>query len=130
MEDGMLRCLTCRRELKDEARNSATSATGATARSRVRAHLRHLEELRREDDAGAHVSRHADSSGRAAEPSASHVVSPFRFGNIVDPFEKEFAVVRELRCADLMSGCDFVAQGKDDSEVMKKTADTPRAFTR
>jgi len=60
---------------------------------------------------------------RAAEPSASHVVSPFRFGNIVDPFEKEFAVVRELRCADLMSGCDFVAQGKDDSEVMKKTAE-------
>jgi len=37
--------------------------TGATARSRVRAHLRHLEELRREDDAGARTfSRHADSS--------------------------------------------------------------------
>jgi predicted small metal-binding protein len=31
-------------------------------------------------------------------------------------------VVRELRCADLMPGCNFVAQGKDDSEVMKKTA--------
>jgi predicted small metal-binding protein len=30
--------------------------------------------------------------------------------------------MRELRCADLMAGCDFVAQGKDDSEVMKKTA--------
>ena len=32
-------------------------------------------------------------------------------------------MVRELRCADLMPGCSFVAQGKDDSEVMKKTAE-------
>jgi predicted small metal-binding protein len=32
-------------------------------------------------------------------------------------------VVRELRCADLMPGCNFVAQGKDDSEVMQKTAE-------
>jgi len=32
-------------------------------------------------------------------------------------------MVRELRCADLMPGCDFVAHGKDDSEVMKKTAE-------
>ena len=32
-------------------------------------------------------------------------------------------MVRELRCADLMSGCDFVAQGKDDSKVMEKTAE-------
>ena len=32
-------------------------------------------------------------------------------------------MVRELRCADLMPGCNFVAQGKDDSEVMKKTAE-------
>jgi predicted small metal-binding protein len=31
-------------------------------------------------------------------------------------------MVRELRCADLMPGCDFVAHGNDDSEVMKKTA--------
>lgn len=31
-------------------------------------------------------------------------------------------MARELRCADLMPGCDFVAQGKDDSEVMKKAA--------
>jgi predicted small metal-binding protein len=29
---------------------------------------------------------------------------------------------RELRCADLVPGCDFVAQGADDSDVMKKTA--------
>jgi len=32
-------------------------------------------------------------------------------------------MARELRCADLMPGCNFVAQGKDDSEVMKKTAE-------
>ncbi len=32
-------------------------------------------------------------------------------------------MTRELRCADLMPGCDFVAQGNDDSEVMKKTAE-------
>lgn len=31
-------------------------------------------------------------------------------------------MARELRCADLMPGCSFVAQGEDDSEVMKKTA--------
>jgi len=34
-----------------------------------------------------------------------------------------FRTVRELRCADLMAGCNFVAPGKDDSEVMKKTAE-------
>ena len=32
-------------------------------------------------------------------------------------------MTRELRCADLMPGCNFVAQGEDDSEVMKKTAE-------
>jgi predicted small metal-binding protein len=32
-------------------------------------------------------------------------------------------VARELRCADLMPGCNFVAQGKDDSEVMRKIAE-------
>ena len=32
-------------------------------------------------------------------------------------------MTRELRCADVMPGCDFVARGKDDSEVMKKTAE-------
>jgi predicted small metal-binding protein len=31
-------------------------------------------------------------------------------------------VTRELRCAELMPGCDFVAQGNDDSDVMKKAA--------
>ena len=30
---------------------------------------------------------------------------------------------RELRCADLVPGCNFVAQGADDSEVMKKAAE-------
>jgi len=32
-------------------------------------------------------------------------------------------VARELSCADLIPGCDFVAQGKDDSEVMRKVAE-------
>ena len=32
-------------------------------------------------------------------------------------------MARELRCADLMPGCDFVAQGTHDSDVMKKTAE-------
>ena len=33
-------------------------------------------------------------------------------------------MARELRCADhLVPGCTFVAQGADDSEVMKKTAE-------
>ena len=32
-------------------------------------------------------------------------------------------MTRELRCADLMPGCNFVAQGEDDSEVMQKTAE-------
>ena len=32
-------------------------------------------------------------------------------------------MARELRCADLMPGCDFVAQGAHDSDVMKKTAE-------
>ena len=29
-------------------------------------------------------------------------------------------MARELRCADLMPGCNFVAQCKDDSEVMRR----------
>ncbi|HSF05985.1 MAG TPA: DUF1059 domain-containing protein [Methylomirabilota bacterium] len=32
--------------------------------------------------------------------------------------------MRELRCADVgMKDCKFVAQGKDDAEVMKKAAE-------
>ena len=31
-------------------------------------------------------------------------------------------MTRELKCAELMPGCDFVAQGTDDSDVMKKAA--------
>jgi predicted small metal-binding protein len=50
-------------------------------------------------------------------------MSPFRFGNIAGPSEEELVMMRELRCADLMPGCNFVAHGKDDSEVMKKTAE-------
>ncbi len=30
---------------------------------------------------------------------------------------------KELRCADVMPGCNFVAEGKDESEVMKKIAE-------
>ena len=32
-------------------------------------------------------------------------------------------MTRELRCADLMPGCDFVAQGTSDSDVMRKAAE-------
>ena len=32
-------------------------------------------------------------------------------------------MTRELRCADLIPGCDFVAQGTCDSEVMRKAAE-------
>jgi len=39
-------------------------------------------------------------------------------------------MARELRCADLMPGCDFVAQGKDDSEVMRKTAEHAKSAHR
>jgi len=35
-------------------------------------------------------------------------------------------MARELRCADLVPGCNFVAQGARDSEVMKKTAEHAR----
>ena len=39
-------------------------------------------------------------------------------------------MTRELRCADLMPGCNFVAQGNDDSEVMKKTAEHAKSVHR
>jgi predicted small metal-binding protein len=29
---------------------------------------------------------------------------------------------KELRCSDLMAGCDFVAKGKDEGEVLKAAA--------
>jgi predicted small metal-binding protein len=35
-------------------------------------------------------------------------------------------MTRELRCADLIPGCDFVAQGTCDSDVMKKAAEHAR----
>ncbi|PYN34651.1 MAG: hypothetical protein DME01_14315 [Candidatus Rokuibacteriota bacterium] len=35
-------------------------------------------------------------------------------------------MTRELRCADLIPGCDFVAQGTSDSDVMKKAAEHAR----
>jgi len=43
--------------------------------------------------------------------------------DIVELAREGLLMARELRCADLMPGCNFVAQGKDDSEVMKKTAE-------
>ncbi len=30
---------------------------------------------------------------------------------------------KELRCSDLNPGCDFVAKGKDENEVMQKAAE-------
>jgi predicted small metal-binding protein len=45
------------------------------------------------------------------------------FGKIITLPRRVFFMARELRCADLMPGCSFVAQGKDDSEVMKKAAE-------
>ena len=49
---------------------------------------------------------------------------PFlQFGKIINPPKEGLLMARELRCADLMPGCNFVAQGKDHSEVMKKAAE-------
>lgn len=36
-------------------------------------------------------------------------------------------MARELRCADLVPGCNFVAQGARDSEVMRKAAEHARS---
>ncbi|HXG05232.1 MAG TPA: DUF1059 domain-containing protein [Candidatus Binatia bacterium] len=35
-------------------------------------------------------------------------------------------MAKQLRCADLMPGCNFVAEGKDTSEVMQKAAEHAR----
>ncbi len=32
-------------------------------------------------------------------------------------------MAKELRCGDVMPGCDAVIQGRDDKEVMAKAAD-------
>jgi predicted small metal-binding protein len=32
-------------------------------------------------------------------------------------------MAKELRCGDLMPGCNFVAQGSDENEVMTKAAE-------
>ena len=39
-------------------------------------------------------------------------------------------MTRELRCAELMPGCDFVAHGSDDSDVMKKAAEHAKSVHR
>ena len=31
-------------------------------------------------------------------------------------------MAKELRCNDIMPGCDFVARGKDEAEVLSKAA--------
>src|SRR5207245_9097907 len=45
------------------------------------------------------------------------------FGKFVNGLKEGPPMARELRCADLIPGCEFVAQGTRDSEVMKKTAE-------
>src|SRR3989441_9092575 len=39
------------------------------------------------------------------------------------PNERRPIMAKLLRCADLMPGCNFVAEGKDVAEVMAKGAD-------
>ena len=39
-------------------------------------------------------------------------------------------MTRELRCADVVPGCNFVVQGQDDSEVMKKAAEHAKSAHR
>jgi predicted small metal-binding protein len=57
-------------------------------------------------------------------------VSPYRFRNIVNRSKEGLLMGRALSCADLMPGCNFVAQGKDDSEVMKKAAEHAKSVHR
>jgi predicted small metal-binding protein len=52
---------------------------------------------------------------------------PFQFGNIDDRCREDHSMLRELRCSDLMPGCNFVVRGNDDSEVMRKTAEHVRS---
>ncbi len=35
-------------------------------------------------------------------------------------------MAKQLRCGDLMPGCSFVAEGKDEHEVMQKAAEHAR----
>jgi predicted small metal-binding protein len=35
-------------------------------------------------------------------------------------------MAKELRCGDIMPGCDFVAKGEDEAEVMSKAAEHAR----
>ncbi len=62
-------------------------------------------------------------SSQWLEPNTGMRLLAFLFIREIMNHPKEgLLAVRELRCADLMAGCNFVAQGKDDSEVMKKAA--------
>jgi predicted small metal-binding protein len=35
-------------------------------------------------------------------------------------------MAKELRCSDVMPGCDFVARGETEQEIMAKTAEHAR----
>lgn len=35
-------------------------------------------------------------------------------------------MAKELRCGDIMPGCDFVVEGEDEAEVMSKAAEHAR----
>ena len=35
-------------------------------------------------------------------------------------------MAKELRCNDIMPGCDFVARGEDEAEVLSKAAEHAR----
>lgn len=37
--------------------------------------------------------------------------------------EKEVGMTKELRCGDLMPGCETVVEGKDEAEVMARAAE-------
>jgi predicted small metal-binding protein len=65
-------------------------------------------------DVPAYLARRAESEPPHAFPSRED--RQLSAGRI-------FEMTRELRCADLIPGCDFVAQGTHDSDVMKKAAE-------
>jgi predicted small metal-binding protein len=49
------------------------------------------------------------------------------FPGLYDPnLEEASEMAKELRCGDIMPGCDFVAQGEDEAEVMSKAAEHAR----
>ena len=61
--------------------------------------------------------------GRAPAPCCRAAAT---FEKIASDLKEVLRMRRELRCADLIPGCDFVAQGTSDSDVMKKAAEHAR----